>query len=62
MLDFAVFKPCLAGLVFLTVVTSERRCLTMTVRTQKLEIFEVVVVVIAIFMLELKHDFLIVPH
>ena len=47
--------------MFLTVVTSERRCLTMTVRTQKLEIFEVVVVVIAIFMLELKHDFLFVP-
>ena len=34
----------------------------MTIRTQKLKVFEAVVVVNTIFMLELKNDFLFLPY
>ena len=34
----------------------------MTVSTEKFQVFETIVVVDAVFMLELKHDFLFVPN
>jgi hypothetical protein len=48
--------------MFRSVPTSVGAGLRMTIRTQKLKVFETVVVVNTIFMLELKNDFLFVPH
>ena len=62
MLCLAVFEPCLYGLTFLSVPTTKGLSLAMTIGTEKTQVFETVVVVDAIFVLKLKHDFLIVPH
>ena len=61
MLCLAVFNPCLSGLTFLNVPTTKGVSLAMTVGTEKFHVFETIVVVDAVFVLELKHDFLFVP-
>jgi len=58
----AIFNPCMCGLVFFTIRTTVRAGLRMTIWAEQTEIFESIVVVDAVYVLELKNDFLFTPH